>query len=233
VKNSLIHNLDYNLNKLKHLGLSGDYLLNTLINGRKRIRTVGLILAFAFTLVFFSPWINWVSAQIPTGTIPTVTGTPIGAYIIVNNDNPQINVREYPDPLAPKVGVLLAGQIVAAKGRYNGYILVDYPGVPGGEAWVYANIVTLYGTVPLVEPPSTPTALYTATIDPTLAAQFLVTLAPTRLSSFTPPPPLIIPTYPPQGNGNQATERVPKGMIIVGIGAIGIFLGLISLIRGR
>jgi hypothetical protein len=208
-------------------------MLKLLGNLRISLFTLGLITTIAFFLFFFTPWINWVSAQIPTGTIPTVTGTPIGAYIIVNNDNPQINVRAYPDPLAPKVGVLLAGQIVSAKGRYNGYILVNYPGVPGGEAWVYANIVTLFGTVPLVEPPSTPTPLYTATINPTLAAQFLVTLAPTRLSSFTPPPPLFIPTYPIEGNANQVTDRVPKGMIIVGIGAIGIFLGLISIIRGR
>ena len=208
-------------------------MLKKLRNWRLRLISLGLILTVAIILLFFSPWINWVSAQIPTGTIPTVTGTPIGSYIIVNNDNPQINVRAYPDPLAPKVGVLIAGQKVTAKGRYQGYILVDYPGITGGEAWVYANIVTLFGSVPLVEPPSTPTPLYTATINPTLAAQFLVTLAPTRLPSFTPPSPLIISTFPTQGNGNQVTERVPKGMIIVGIGSIGIFLGLISLIRGR
>lgn len=188
-------------------------------------------------LVFIEPWFEIVSAersaQIPTGSIPTVTGTPYGPYIIVNNDNPQVNVRAYPDALAPIVGVLLAGQKVPAKGKSIGYIEVEYLGVQGGLAWVYANLVTVYGDVPVVEPPATPTPLYTSTIDPTLAAQFLITLAPTRLPTFTAPPPLVIPTYPAEGNSNQGAGRIPMGMIIVGIGALGIFLGFISLIRGR
>jgi hypothetical protein len=202
-----------------------------------RFLILGVFLLISVLLVFIQPWFEFVSAnqpnQIPTGSILTVTGTPIGAYIIVNSDNPQINVRAYPDPLAPKVGVLLAGQKVPAKGKSNGYIEVDYPGIPGGLAWVYANLVTVYGELPIVEPPSTSTPLYTATIDPTLAAQFLITLAPTRLPTFTEPPPLVIPTYPAQSSSSPAGGRVPMGMIIVGIGALGIFLGFISLIRGR
>jgi hypothetical protein len=202
-----------------------------------RTLVMGILLVISIALVMFGPWLETVSAglpnQIPTGSIATVTGTPYGPYIIVNSDNEQINVRAYPDPLAPKVGVLLAGQKVPAKGKSNGYIEVEYIGIPGGLAWVYANLVTVYGELPIVEPPSTPTPLYTSTIDPTLAAQFLVTLAPTRLPTFTAPPPLVIPTYPAQGNNSPGAEKVPMGMIIVGIGALGIFLGFISLIRGR
>jgi hypothetical protein len=198
---------------------------------------LGILLVMGINLVFVDPWFEIVFAnqpgQIPTGSIPTVTGTPYGPYIIVNSDNEQINVRAYPDPLAPKVGVLLAGQKVPAKGKSNGYIEVEYVGIPGGLAWVYANLVTVYGELPLVEPPSTSTPLYTSTIDPTLAAQFLITLAPTRLPTFTAPPPLVIPTFPAAGNNNHASGRIPMGMIIVGIGALGIFLGFISLIRGR
>ena len=190
-------------------------------------------LTITIIMAFFSPWITPVLAQIPTGSIPTVTGTPIGTYIIVNSDNPQINVREYPGPLAPIIGVILAGPQIPAKGRANGYVLISYPGVPSGEGWVYANLVTVYGPLPDVEPPATATPLHTATIDPTLAAQFLVTLAPTRLPSFTPPAPLIIPTYPIQTSNNQSSRGIPKGLLIVGIGAFGIFLGLISIIRGR
>jgi hypothetical protein len=198
----------------------------------KYFMAIGMIV-FTIFLTFFSPMTTTVEAQIPTGSIPTVTGTPIGTYIIVNSDNSQINVREYPDPLAPIVGVLLAGQQVAAKGRANGYVLIDYPGVASGEAWVYASIVTVYGPLTDVEPPATSTPLHTATIDPTLAAQFLVTLAPTRLPSFTPPAPLVISTYPIQISTLQSGRGIPKGMLIVGIGAIGIFLGLISVVRGR
>jgi hypothetical protein len=173
-------------------------IFNRISGTRRPILFTLLILLASFVIV--TPLIQTVYArglaQIPTGSVPTVTGTPYGSYVIVNSDYDQVNVREYPDPLAPKVGVLLAGQKVPAKGQSNGYILIVYPGIPGGEAWVYANLVTPYGNIPEVEPPATATPLYTSTIDPTLAAQFLVTLAPTRLPTFTAPAPLVIPTYP-------------------------------------
>ncbi len=190
------------------------------------------------SLIFVAPYFELASAkspaQIPTGSIPTVTGTPYGPYIIVNNDNDQINVREYPDPLAPKVGVLLKGTKVPAKGQCNGYYLVEYLGIPGGQAWVYSGVVTAYGDIPVVEPPATPTPLYTSTIDPTLAAQFLVTLAPTRLPTFTAPAPLVVPTFPLQRNGSSTTNNgIPMGLIIVGIGALGILLAFVSIVRGH
>ena len=76
-----------------------------------RYLILGILLIMSINLVFIDPWFEIVSAkqpgQIPTGSIPTVTGTPYGPYIIVNGDYDQINVRAYPDPLAPKVGVLL------------------------------------------------------------------------------------------------------------------------------
>ena len=197
-----------------------------------------VLLAMILSLVFFEPWFEQASAkplaQIPTGSIPTVTGTPYGPYIIVNNDNEQINVREYPSSLAPKVGVLLAGQKVPVVGKCCGYYLVKYVGIPSGEAWVYNTLVTAYGDIPEVEPPATATPLYTSTINPTLAAQFLVTLAPTRLPTFTAPAPLVIPTFPSQENGSSAAKTgIPMGMVIVGIGAVGILLAFISIIRGH
>lgn len=212
-------------------------ILDRIMQARRPLLVGFLILSVS--LVFVTPLIATVSArgleQIPTGSVPTVTGTPYGSYITVNNDNgPMINLREYPDPLAPIVGVLLANQKVPAKGQARGYYLVEVPGIPGGEAWVYANLVTPYGNIPEVEPPATATPLYTSTIDPTLAAQFLVTLAPTRLPTFTEPAPLAIPTYPTQANGGQASSGgIPMGMIIVGIGALGILLAFISLVRGH
>lgn len=173
-------------------------------------------------------------AQLPTVDIATVTGTPIGPYIVVNSDQDQINVRSLPDPLSAKVGVLLAGQKVAAKGRLGQWILVDYAGIPGDRAWVYAPLVTIHGgELPIVEPPPTITPLYTPTIDPTLAAQFIITVAPTRLPTFTEPPPLVIPTFPPEPRSSSGTGGLPMGLVIVGIGALGIFLVLLSLVRGR
>ena len=200
----------------------------------RRFSPMVVVTAMLVTLVAGMWLASPAQAQLPTVAIPTVTGTPGGPYIIVNSDQDQINVRSLPDPLSTKVGVLLAGQQVPAKGRLDQWILIVYPGIPGDRGWVYAPLVKLYGgELPIVEPPPTVTPLYTPTIDPTLAAQFIITVAPTRLPTFTPPPQLVIPTFPPEPGGQAGTGQLPMGLIIVGIGALGIFLGLLSLIRGR
>jgi hypothetical protein len=59
--------------------------------------------------------------QQPTVAIPTVTGTPIGPYIIVVSDpEDQINVRSGPGTEYPKIGVLLNRQQAPAVGRLPG-----------------------------------------------------------------------------------------------------------------
>lgn len=172
--------------------------------------------------------------QIPTGSKPTVTGTASGAIATVTMEQDQINVRGGPSTNYPIVGVLIAGQEVPALGRSTGgdWIQIAYPGGPGGVAWVYSPLVELSGSVPVVEPPPTPTPRTTPTVDPTLAAQFIVEIPPTRLPSFTPPPPLLIPTFP-AGDTNSGTNRIPTGMLIIGLGVVGLFGTLISILRGR
>ena len=174
--------------------------------------------------------------QQPTVMIPTVTSTPIGAAVTVKSDQEQINVRSGPGTLYPKVGVLLAGQVIPAKGKSPGgeWILVEYPGVEGGNAWLYAPLVDLVpgSVLEVVEPPPTPTPLTTATIDPTLAAQFIVTNVPTRLPTFTPPPPLQIPTFQPAVTGGVNTN-IPPGMVIITLLTIGALLGMVSFTQGR
>lgn len=176
-------------------------------------------------------------AQVPTVDIATVTGTPSGAYITArgDEDQPQINVRSGPGTSYEKVGILVMGQQAAAKGKTAGglWILIEYPGVPGGVAWVYSNLVDISaGALPVVEPPPTPTPQMTITIDPTLAAQFVVTSAATRLPTYTPPPPLVIPTFETK-TGMGVAAGVPIGMVILGLAALGIFVGLFSIARGR
>lgn len=173
--------------------------------------------------------------QVTLSPLPTVTGTPVGVTITVKLDQEQINVRAGPGTTYPLVGVLLAGQKVPAKGRSVGgeWILVVYPGAPGGVGWVYAPLVDPSGgALPVVEPPPTPTPLVTATIDPTLAAQFIITTIPTRLPTFTPPPPLVIPTFQASAGG-FSISGVPMGLVIVALAALGIFLGIFSLAQGR
>ncbi len=178
-----------------------------------------------------------VMAQAPTVDIPTVTSSPSGPMITVrpDADQQQINVRSGPGTFYDKVGVLLVGQQAPAKGRSAGgeWILIEYPGVPSGTAWVYAPLVNLTpGELPIVEAPPTPTPLLTSTIDPTLAAQFVVTVAPTRLPTFTQPPPLSIPTFPP--NPTTGTPGgIPMGLIIVSIAVVGIIIGIFTFAQSR
>jgi len=166
---------------------------------------------------------------------PTATATYVGPMLTVHpGGEPQINVRSGPGRSYDAVGSLVIGQWVPALGRTPGgdWIEIAYPGTPGGIAWVYAYLTDVNGELPIVEPPPTPTPRTTPTIDPTLASQFIVEIPPTRLPTFTPPPPLLIPTFPPEvpmrGSGGT-----PIGLVIVILGAIGIFGGFISMLRRK
>jgi len=206
------------------------------------MRKVKLLICIGLFLFIFSFGLSYAPAvqagqlrQQPTGSIPTVTSSPSGPIAIVTSEYDQINIRSGPDNnIYPIVGVLVAGQHVTALGRTAGgsWVQIGYAGVPGGTAWVYAYLVKLEGNVPIVEPPPTPTPQVTPTIDPTLASQFVIEIAPTRLPTFTPPPALIIPTFT-ASPVNQGTAGVPMGFVIIGMGVVGIFGMLISLLRGK
>jgi hypothetical protein len=176
------------------------------------------------------------TAQIPTGSIPTVTGTPVGAIaVVLTNEQGFINVRAGPSTVAYDiVGVLVEGSQVPAIGRSPGgdWIEIAYPGVPGGVAWIWSDLVEVRGSLPVIEPPPTQTPRVTATIDPTLAAQFLVDIPPTRLPTFTESPPLSKPTIPVDAP-IASQGRVPMGLIIVGMAVLGIFGTAISFMRSR
>ncbi len=173
-------------------------------------------------------------SQIPTVAIPTVTSSPSSATIVVTLDQEQINVRAGPNTDYPIVGVLIAGQRVPALGRTVGgdWIKIIYPGVPGGTAWVYSPLVTVEGSLPLVEPPPTPTPRTTPTVNPTLAAQYIIEIPPTRLPTFTPPGALVYKTFEAPLN-NRVGSQVPMGMFIIGLGVVGLFGTIITMLRGR
>ncbi len=59
----------------------------------------------------------------------------------------------------------------------------------------------------------------------TLAAQFLVQVPPTRLPTFTPPPPLVVPTFSAARAGGV---RFPSALVIFGLFTVGIFGILVS-----
>ncbi len=195
---------------------------------------LGITLVAGLTgMLFISPLQSPVTAQQPTGSVPTVTGTPSGPVITVTYPK-QINVRSGPHSVYyPAIGVLLPNEQAPALGRTPGgdWIQIYYAGVPGSVGWVYAPLVSLSpGFLPIIEPPPTATPLTTPTIDPTLAAAFQIPLTPTRLPTFTPAPPLFVPTFAPEVVG---ASRLPMGLIILGLVFIGIFGAFISFARGR
>jgi uncharacterized protein YraI len=144
--------------------------------------------------------------------------TPTGIFVTVTYTDP-INVRSGPSTiLYPIVAQLNPGEVVPALGISPGreWIQISYP---GGTGWVYASFVSISGgELQIVEPPPTPTPLITATIDPTLAAQFNIQPTATRLPTFTPPPPLEeVDMTPP----TTTPRTVAPGIFIVVLGLLG------------
>ncbi len=172
-------------------------------------------------------------SQPPTVSIPTVTGTPLGPMIVVPD---QVNVRAGPCTLCELIGVLIAGQEAPAIGRSPGgdWIQIAYPGVPGNVGWVYSPLVVLDppgASLPIVEPPPTATPRASATIDPTLAAQFnLGDVTPTRLPTFTPAGPVAQPTF--AAEAPESRSVIPPIVAIAGLVMVGTFGMLISILRG-
>ncbi len=196
--------------------------------------SVGTFLLLGFLgFLFSSPTLERVRAQQPTGDIPTVTGTPSGAFVTVNQDQDFVNVRSGPSSyFYPRVGILVTGQSASALGRSPGgdWIMIAYTGAPGNVGWVYAPNVSLISQnfLSVVDAPPTPTQL-TPTINPTYAAAFIAPETPTRLPTFTPPAPLAIPTFVDEAQGE--VTRIPMGLVIFSLAFIGLLGALFSLAR--
>jgi hypothetical protein len=176
-----------------------------------------------------------VNAQQPTGSIPTVTGTPRGPYVTVNLDVDFVNVRSGPSEyFYPKIGILLRGQTAPALGRSpdGAWIQIFYLGVPSNLGWIYAPNVSLVssGFLPMVEPPPTPTPPATPTINPTLEAAYIQPQTPTRLPTFTLPAPLGNPMFP---DDDQTGSRIPSGLIVLTLAVMGGLVAIFSFIKGR
>lgn len=148
----------------------------------------------------------------------------------------QVNVRMGPGTDYEVVGVLISGARVPALGQSPAgeWTQIFYAGVEGNTAWVYSRLIRLEGQgfLPVVEPPPTPTPRITATIDPTLAAQFnLLDVTPTRMPTFTPVEPEVYATFAPQGE-NLGGRGFPPILAILGLLVVGGFGTVISVLRG-
>jgi len=193
----------------------------------------GMIVLIVLLFISLLPNLNRsVWAQFPTVSIPTVTSSPRGLYVraVGDPENP-LNVRSYPNSTSTRVGVFLVGQEAKAYGYYGDYVMIDYAGAPDNRGWIVLNRVEVFGgSLPMLQPPPTETPSITKTIDPTLAAQFIITAIPSRLPTYTEPPALLIPTYPAEVGGTT-TGGIPIGYVIVILAGFGLFLTLIAVLR--
>jgi uncharacterized protein YraI len=178
----------------------------------------GILTAFAFDLVVLMTPIQaqaYQEAALQSDVVVTVTYSD------------PINVRGGPNTVSyPIVGRVFPGDVLPALGVSPGreWIQVAFPDAPGGVGWVYAAYVSISGgELRVVEPPPTPAPLATATVDPTLAAAFVFQPTPTRMPTFTPPPPLEIPKF--SDADTPRPSGLPSGLIVASlllIGAIGL-----------
>ncbi|MBI2331699.1 MAG: SH3 domain-containing protein [Chloroflexi bacterium] len=181
--------------------------------------------------IFFTSFSTDVLAQQPTETPAAVSGL----FITVITTEPQINVRMGPSSTVyPVVGVLLTGSTAPALGRSQGgdWIQIEFPSAPGGKGWVYSPLVQVSppGNLQVVEPPPTPIPPATSTIDPTLAAQFVVQPTTTRLPTFTPAPTLVRIEFEQSANPQSG---IPWASIIIALAVLGVIGFLLSLIIRR
>jgi hypothetical protein len=204
----------------------------------KKRMLVWIAVAVGITLLgLFHPGNPPALAQQPTGSIATVTGTPEGPIITVDQSIPVIRVYAGPSSFDyPSIGVLLGNETAPAIGRADGredWILIRYAGVTNALGWVYGPYVKLSpgALLPLVEVPATPTPFSTPTIDPTLEAAFIGQQTPTRLPTFTPPAPLELPLF--TDSPGTASTNIPAGLLILSLALFGFFGAVISYLRGR
>jgi hypothetical protein len=197
-----------------------------------------LLMVGILLLGLVDPDLPLVFAQQPTGSIPTVTGTPEGPVITVDQSLPVIRVYAGPSSFDyPSIGVLLGNEKAPAIGRARDredWIQIRYAGVREGTGWVYGLYVSLSAgaRLPLVEIPPTPTPFATPTINPTLEAAFIGQLTPTRLPTFTPPAaPLEQPSF--TDAPSPSVTNIPAGLLILSLGLFGFLGAVISYLRGR
>ena len=194
-----------------------------------------LVLTLTFLLIVFGIFSasssTDVHAQQPTDTPAAATGL----FITVVTDEPQINVRMGPSSTVyPVIGVLVTGSTVPALGRSQGgdWIQIEFPAGPNGKGWVYSPLVQVSppGNLQVVDSPPTPIPPATSTIDPTLAAQFVVQPTNTRLPTFTPAPTLVQFDFEQSANTQNS---IPWASIIIALAVLGVIGFLLSLVIRR
>lgn len=163
--------------------------------------------------------------------------TPDSSDVFITVTYPeQINVRNGPSTvLYDIIGNMQPGETAQALGVSPGrdWVQIVYPVGLGGVAWVHTSLISISsGNLQIVEPPPTATPRTTPTVDPTLAAAYIFEPTVTRMSTFTPPPPLEVPQFTAMPATN-AENGVPMGAFVIGSGFLGVLGYSFSLLRRR
>lgn len=186
------------------------------------------LILLALSVLFFRPVAASPLLQLPTETLrpsPTLGGPFIEAI-------ERVNLRSGPGTDYDLIGVLIAGQPAPALGRSPGgtWIQIHYPGGPDNKAWVFADLVRLNGVtrdkLPTVQPPPTPTLQATATLAISGTEGAPTPGGPTRIPTYTPPPPFIEPTFLP-AEGISERGGFPPALLIIGLFTLGL-VGLLG-----
>lgn len=202
---------------------------------RIKFQSISLLPIFAlFIWMFVAPSQPPVLAQEsqPSSTPESQTGI----FITVLGDEPFANIRVGPSAsIYPVIGQLFPGDTAPALGRSPGgdWIQIEFPGAPNNKGWVYSPLVLLSpGTLQIVEPPPTPIPPATSTVDPTLAAQFLIVPTGTRLPTFTPPAPLNTLIYTASSD-DSSSSSIPMAIVILSLAGFGVIGFILSVLLPR
>src|SRR5919106_5700780 len=110
----------------------------TMLHRPRMAMWIAAVIALSL-LGLFDPGSPSVLAQQPTGSVPTVTGTPEGPVFTVDQSIPVIHVHAGPSSFDyPSIGVLLGNETAPAIGRARDkqeWIQILYPGVPSSIGW--------------------------------------------------------------------------------------------------
>lgn len=195
----------------------------------------------------------------PTST-PTRTPTPVPVLAEMLGD--PTNLRSGPGLDFDIVAELAIGTQLPIIGRSVTlpWYVVASPDVPGGEAWVYEQLVRVIGditTVPVVEPPAAPTpnsqeqaamatesillltpgAIETATAVAGAFPTGVFTQTPAgltiagQLPTFTPVEPYIQPSAIPPLKPTDRSGGIPPAVIIIVCGVMGLLSIVLGLLR--
>ncbi len=185
---------------------------------------------FLFYLLLFAILLGMLSVGYRRA-LAQATPQPVAVVSVKPGNENYVNIRSGPSPEYALLGTLTMGQTAQAIGRSPGgdWVEILFPSGPEGVGWVYSWLVDVDGVLPVLQIPPTATPRVTPTIDKTLAAQFIREQPPTRLPTYTPPPPLVYPTFsavtaaPSSGGANFIYVMV----FLAAIGLLGFFVSLI------